>query len=49
MEGGEIKSCVPLFTLKEVAQHCDLESCWIVVSDLVYDVTNFIREVQHFS
>ncbi|XP_046552939.1 cytochrome b5-like isoform X3 [Haliotis rubra] len=44
MDGGHIKSCVPMYSLKDVAHHCDLESCWIVVSDLVYDVTNFIRE-----
>ncbi|XP_046552933.1 cytochrome b5 type B-like isoform X2 [Haliotis rubra] len=34
MDGGHIKSCVPMYSLKDVAHHCDLESCWIVVSDL---------------
>ena len=36
---------VPEFTLSEVAKHHDFTSCWIVVSDKVYDVTEFLNEV----
>ncbi|XP_061197135.1 uncharacterized protein LOC133205352 [Saccostrea echinata] len=28
----------------EVAEHCEIHSCWIIVSDKVYDVTNFTHE-----
>jgi cytochrome b involved in lipid metabolism len=34
---------LPQFTLKEVAAHCTMESCWMVISDLVYDLTEFIE------
>jgi cytochrome b5 len=30
------------YTLKEVAAHCTVESCWMVINDKVYDLTNFI-------
>ena len=33
------------YTLKEVADHCDFHSCWIVIHDRVYDVTDFLHEV----
>ena len=29
------------FTLKEVAMHCTSESCWMIVFDKVYDLTDF--------
>ncbi len=31
------------YTLKEVASHCHVESCWMVVLDKVYDLTDFIE------
>uniref|UniRef100_K1R8G5 Cytochrome b5 n=1 Tax=Magallana gigas TaxID=29159 RepID=K1R8G5_MAGGI len=32
------------FSKDEVADHCEIHSCWIIVCDKVYDVTNFTRE-----
>ena len=32
------------YTLAEVAEHDGPESCWLVISDKVYDVTEFIAE-----
>ncbi|CAF0736407.1 unnamed protein product [Adineta ricciae] len=32
------------FTLKEVSAHCTENDCWMVIKDLVYDVTEFMRE-----
>lgn len=29
------------YTLKEVAMHCTSESCWMIVFDKVYDLTEF--------
>ena len=34
---------LPQFTLKEVAAHCTIESCWMVIRDKVYDFTEFIE------
>lgn len=31
------------FTLKDVAAHCTMESCWMVIQDKVYDLTDFIH------
>jgi len=31
------------FTLKEVATHCTVESCWMIIFDRVYDLTDFIE------
>lgn len=31
------------FTLKEVASHCHVDSCWMVINDKVYDLTDFIE------
>lgn len=33
------------FTLAEVAEHCHIESCWLALSDKVYDVTEFLSSV----
>lgn len=33
------------FTLKEVAEHGNASSCWIVIHRKVYDVTSFLKEV----
>ncbi|XP_078336542.1 cytochrome b5-like isoform X1 [Crassostrea virginica] len=35
---------IPEFSRAEVAEHCEIHSCWIIVSDKVYDVTQFIQE-----
>lgn len=35
------------YTLEEVAKHCMRTSCWIVIHDRVYDVTNFLDEVRN--
>ncbi|CAF1286601.1 unnamed protein product [Didymodactylos carnosus] len=32
------------YTLKDVSAHCQENDCWMVVRDLVYDVTSFINE-----
>jgi cytochrome b involved in lipid metabolism len=29
------------YTLKEVATHCHINSCWMVIMDKVYDLTDF--------
>ena len=31
-----------MYTLKEVAAHCTIHSCWMVVNDKVYDLTDFL-------
>jgi cytochrome b involved in lipid metabolism len=31
------------FSLKEVAHHCTADSCWMVIFDKVYDLTDFIE------
>ena len=33
------------YDINEVAAHNMYSSCWIVISDLVYDVTDFLEEV----
>jgi len=38
-----ISSKLKQYTLKEVASHCTIESCWMVVFDKVYDLTDFIE------
>lgn len=30
------------FTLKEVAQHCTYNDCWIILYDKVYNITDFL-------
>lgn len=34
-----------VFSMEEVSHHADPDSCWIVIKDGVYDVTNFLSEV----
>lgn len=31
------------YTLKEVAAHCTIDSCWMIIFDRVYDLTEFIE------
>ena len=33
----------PVYTLEEVAQHAHKDDCWIVVHDIVYDMTPHVR------
>lgn len=35
-----------MFSLEEVSYHNDVSSCWIVIQDKVYDLTNFLYEVK---
>jgi len=41
---SEKTETVKRFALKEVETHTDKKSCWIVIHDLVYDVTKFLEE-----
>ena len=34
------------YTLEEVGTHCTKRSCWIIVHNKVYDVTDFMDEVR---
>lgn len=34
-----------LYSMKEVSYHCDTQSCWVVVENAVYDLTDFIYDV----
>ena len=36
---------VKIFSLEEVSFHADQNSCWIVIKDGVYDMTDFVGEV----
>ncbi|XP_067055538.1 cytochrome b5-like isoform X2 [Acropora muricata] len=42
--GTLVTSKPRLFSLQDVSQHSDGNSCWIVIEDAVYDVTNFLAE-----
>ena len=33
------------YTMADVSQHFDMTSCWIVIDDGVYDVTEFLSKV----
>jgi cytochrome b5 len=37
------KPALKQYSLKEVAHHCTMESCWMVIRDKVYDLTDFIE------
>lgn len=39
------ENCRPIITLKEVATHDTYDDCWIILYDRVYDVTQFLNEV----
>lgn len=32
------------YTRHQVAQHCSPESCWVVVADKIYNITNYIQK-----
>ncbi|XP_054164477.1 cytochrome b5-like [Oppia nitens] len=35
---------LPQYTLSQVSEHCHYNDCWLIIYDLVYDVTNFLAE-----
>lgn len=41
--GGEVHD--RLFSMKDVSEHCESRSCWVVVNNVVYDLTDFIYDV----
>ena len=41
--GTEFQVKLKQYTLKDVAQHCTYDSCWMVIYDKVYDFTEFIE------
>lgn len=40
-----VENLLPEISLKEVALHDSFKSCWIIIYDRVYDVTNFLNAV----
>ena len=36
-----------IFSLEEVSFNADQNSCWIVIKDGVYDMTDFVGEVRN--
>ncbi|CAM1310202.1 Uncharacterised protein g5385 [Pycnogonum litorale] len=42
-ENDELEN-LPQYSLKDVSKHCTAEDCWIVIKDMVYDITTFIFE-----
>lgn len=47
-ESCALHSFLPEISLAEVACHDHSSDCWIVVYDLVYDVTKFLQEVRQY-
>lgn len=45
-ESTKRQSCdnLPEYTLAEVSEHWQTNDCWVVVEDLVYDITEFVDE-----
>lgn len=39
------EKCRPTISLNEVAKHDTYDDCWIILYDRVYDVTEFLNEV----
>ena len=33
------------YSMEEVKEHWETDSCWVVIHDVVYDVTQFINKV----
>ncbi|XP_022083920.1 cytochrome b5-like [Acanthaster planci] len=44
MDARTSDSALPQYTLEEVADHWEAKSCWIVLFNHVYDVTEFLRK-----
>ena len=47
--GKDVQVYERLFSMKEVSRHCDSQSCWVVVDNVVYDLTEFQYEVRVLS
>ncbi|XP_033113122.1 cytochrome b5-like [Anneissia japonica] len=43
-ERNDNRASVALYTLSDVANHSDANSCWIVIDNYVVDVTQFLTE-----
>ncbi|XP_038076591.1 cytochrome b5-like [Patiria miniata] len=41
---GTSEKALPQYTLDEVGDHWEAKSCWVVLFDLVYDVTEFLHQ-----
>ncbi|KAI5190003.1 hypothetical protein NEMIN01_0788 [Nematocida minor] len=39
-----IRARPKLYTVEEVAQNNHRKSCWVILSGLVYDVTDYVKE-----
>jgi cytochrome b involved in lipid metabolism len=37
---------LPVISMDAVAEHDHEDDCWVIFYDLVYDLTDFIREVR---
>ena len=44
-----INAAHKLLSFKEVQRHCTAPSCWIVIDNQVYDITQFLEEVSTLS
>ncbi|XP_076038190.1 cytochrome b5 isoform X1 [Oratosquilla oratoria] len=44
MVSEEVPEGTKVYTLAEVAEHRNQDSCWVVIHDNVYDVTKFLDE-----
>jgi cytochrome b involved in lipid metabolism len=38
---------LPHYTLKDISVHDTSYDCWVIIYDKVYDITNFLQEVQN--
>lgn len=43
-----LENTLPTISLKEVAKHDSYNSCWIIIYDRVYDITNYLNVVSLF-
>lgn len=42
-KSATIRDTTVVYPMREVYKHCHYTSCWIVIDNFVYDVTDFIR------
>jgi len=42
-DANNSENVVPRYTRQDVQDHCDTDSCWIIINNKVYDVTRFLR------